>query len=161
MTQLSLSRRAPGAPREVTAILLSAGALCETDICPCSPEPPLYGAQMTAVAGDGLGGNTAGREEGCCFREDGWETTGGEATGGRASREEGAAAAKALRQECAGFEKRQEDAEAGAEGVPGWWGRVAGAEVLEETGTQMRKDQWATGRAGPFSELKGEEAGGF
>lgn len=153
MTQLSLSRRPPGAPREVTAILFSGGALCETDICPCSPEPPLYGAQMTAVAGMGW------REEGCCFREDGWETAGGEATGGRAPQEEGAAAAKVLRRECAGFEKWQEDAEAGAEGVRGWWGLVAGTEVLEETGTQMRKDQRATGRVGPFSELKGEEAG--
>lgn len=36
---------------------------------------------------------------------------------------------------------------------------MAGTEVLEETGTQMRKDQWATGRVGPFSKLKGEEAG--
>lgn len=123
------------------------------------PGAPIIWGTDDSCSWDGLGENTARREEGCCFREDGWETAGGEATGGRAPQEEGAAAAKVLRRECAGFEKRQEDAEAGAEGVRGWWGLVAGTEVLEETGTQMRKDQRATGRVGPFSELKGEKAG--
>lgn len=54
--------------------------------------------------------------------------------GGRAYQEEGAARAKALRQEGTGFEEQQKDAEARAEGVSGMC--VAGSEVLEVTGSQ-------------------------